>query len=249
VRPRLGILIGVAMVATIVVGTAVGVGAKEPSGLDSLPAFSAAQPSLELVGDAGGLRLGVSIVSDTEAIAYLCDGESVGVWFTGTVDLDSGDVSLESADGGTVTLNLNSDPVVATAVVDGETTAFTLAPVTHYGGVARFVTKAKGHQWTTGWIVADDGTIVGLTSDESGKPVAGVNASTPVPQSLQTDPPVTTGAVRCAILAARISNQIGKAGKAQAAGDADGVAEHNGFANGLGGRASGADCSGFHNNA
>jgi len=243
-RTRFGILIGVALVAMLVVGAVAG--AKEPSGPDSLPAFSAAAEPLKLVGDAGGLRLGVSIVSDTAAVAYLCDGEGVGVWFTGTVDLESGEVNLKSDKGGTVTLNLNSDPTVATVVVDGETTTFTLAPVTGNGGVFRSVSKVKGDRFTTGWIIADDSTIVGITADESGKAVATVNTSAGVAASAGTVPPggdpVTTGAIRCSILAGRISRQARLVGQSDTAAGKD---EHAGFANGLIGRAEGLGCAGI----
>jgi hypothetical protein len=245
-RPRLGILIGVVLVAMLVVGAVTVAGAKEPSGPDSLPAFSAAEEPLELVGDAGALRLGVSIVSDTEAVAYLCDGESVGVWFTGTVDLESGEVNLKSDKGGTVTLNLNSDPTVATVVVDGETTNFTLAPVTGNGGVFRSVSKVKGDRWTTGWIIADDSTIVGITADESGRTVTAVNSSAGGGGSAGTVPPgsdpVATGAIRCSILAGRISRQ---ARLTEAATTASGATEHSSFVNGLVARADGLGCAGF----
>jgi hypothetical protein len=258
-RPRLGILIGVVLVVALVVGTAAVAGAK-PSGLDSLPAFSAAAEPLELVGDAGGLRLGVSIVSDTEAVAYLCDGASVGVWFSGTVDLESGAVNLKSDKGGTVTLSLESDPTVATVVVDGKTTPFTLAPVTGIGGVFRSVTKAKGHRFTTGWIVADDATIVGLTSDESGKTVDTVSSSsggpppagTPTPPSVGTPPaaappsggtPVADKAVRCAILAAEIRRHA-RLGNEAPPGSAERQKQF-GFANSFGDRFDALGCQGL----
>lgn len=246
-RRRFRILFGVVLVATLVVGTAVVAGAKEPSGPGALPAFSAVAEPLELVGDTGGLRLGVSIVSDTEAVAYLCDGARVGVWFTGTVDLESGAVNLESAKGGTVTLNLNSEPTVATVVVDGETTTFTLAPVHGNGGLFRSVSKLKGHRWTTGWIVADDHTIVGLTSDESGKAVDTVNSSSGGGGSAQTVPPgsdpVATGAVRCAILAAEVRRHA-RLGNEAPPGSAE-RAKQFAFANGFSDRAGGLGCEGF----
>jgi len=245
-KPRLGTLIGVVLVVTLVVGAVEVAGAKEPSGPDSLPAFSAAAEPLELVGDAGGLRLGVSIVSDTEAVAYLCDGEGVGVWFTGTVDLESGAVNLESDKGGTVALNLNSDPTVATVVVDGETTTFPLTPVTGNGGVFRSVSKAKGHRFTTGWIIADDSTIVGITADESGKAVNTLNGAAGNDSAGTLPPggdPVTTGAIRCGILAAEVRRHA-RLGNAAAPGSAERQKEF-GFANGFSDRAGGLGCQGF----
>jgi len=245
-RPRFGILIGVVLVATLVVGAVAVAGAKEPSGPDSLPAFSAATEPLELVGDAGGLRLGVSIVSDTEAVAYLCDGKGVGVWFTGTVDLESGAVNLENDKGGTVALNLNSDPTVATVVVDGETTTLTLAPVTGNGGVFRSVSKVKGHRFTTGWIVADDSTIVGITADESGKAVATVNTSAGGDSAGTLPPggdPVTTGAIRCGILVGEVRRHA-RLGNAAAPGSAE-QQKQFGFSNGFAARAGGLGCQGF----
>jgi hypothetical protein len=241
------IAFGVVLVATLVVGTAVVAGAKEPSGPDALPSFSAAEEPLELVGDTGGLRLGVSIVSDTEAVAYLCDGERVGVWFTGTVDLETGAVNLESAKGGTVTLNLNAEPTVATVVVDGETTTFTLAPVTGNGGVFRSVSKLKGHRWTTGWIVANDSTIVGLTSDESGKTVDTLNSSAGGGGAAQTVPPgsdpVPTNAIRCAILAGEVRRHA-RLGNEAPAGSAERDKQFH-FVNSFSERAAGLGCEGF----
>ena len=247
-RSKLGIVTGMVVIATFVVGSPVTAGAKTPKGLDALPALSAADAPLDLIGDAGGVRLGVSIVSDTEAIAYLCDGEDLGVWFTGTVDPDTGAVSLQNDRGDTVTLNLNDNPTIAIVTVDGETTAFTLTPATDAGRVLRVVHKGQGHRYTTGWIVGDDSTVVGITADESGKTVASTNtASSPPPPPApgsQADP-AATGAVRCAILAGRINRQARLAEEEAAAGNTAVAENHAKVVNGLFGVASGLGCAGF----
>jgi hypothetical protein len=225
-------------------------GDRSSRGFESLPALSDARPTLELVGDADNQRLGVTIVSDTEAVAYLCDGEQLGVWFTGAVDPETGVVSLRSTDGATVGLNLNDEPTVASVAVDGKTTSFTLERVTRSGGLYRSVIKAKGHRYTTGWIVADDGTTVGITEDQNGKTVATVNttdAGTPPPptgdEGSGGDEVATAGALRCGLLAFRSHRQNGLATQALEAGNTSGFNDHGHRAAALGHRAEGLGCA------
>lgn len=247
-RSKLGILTGAVLITALVVSSPFAAGAKTPKGLDALPPLSAAEEPLNLIGDAGGVRLGVSILSDTEAIAYLCDGADLGVWFKGTVDPDTGAVSLESAGGDTVTLNLNDNPTTASVTVDGETTTFTLTPATHAGRVLRVVNAGQGHRYTTGWIVADDYSVVGITADESGKTVAATNTSSsppPPPVAGSEADPAATGALRCAILAGRINRQARLAEEEAAAGNAAAANNHGKIVNGLFGVASGLGCAGF----
>ena len=254
-RHRL-LTVAVAAASLLIVGPAVA-NAGEAKGADALPPLSAADTPLDLVGDADGVRLGVSIVSDTEAIAYLCDGANLGIWFKGTVDLATGAVALKSASGDTITLDLHTDPTTATVTVDGRVTTYDVEPATGPGRVLRVVNKGvkanKGHRYTTGWIIADDYSVVGVTADESGRVVATTNtsAATPPPPPTggtgTTGPtdPVATGAVRCAILAGRIQRQARLTNEANAAGDASGVAEHGSFTDGLVSRAQGLECAGF----
>jgi hypothetical protein len=247
-RSRLAIMAGAVLIASLVLGGPATADARSPKGLDALPALDAAEAPLDLIGDAGGARLGVSILSDTQAIAYLCNGANLGVWFKGTVDPDTGAVSLESDGGDTVTLNLNDNPTTASVTVDGETTTFTLTPATKAGRVLRVVNKGRGHRYTTGWIVADDYSVVGITADESGKTVAATNTSSsppPPPVAGSEADPAATGALRCAILAGRINRQARLAEEEAAAGNAATADSHGKIVNGLFGVASGLGCAGF----
>jgi hypothetical protein len=115
--------------------------------------------------------------------------------------------------------------------------------------VFRFVSTAKGHTWTTGWIVADDGTIVGLTGEDTGKTVATVNTAgaPPPPPSGGSGitGPQTDGAIRCAILAGRLRGALKDRAAADASGNVAGFNEANQRIIDLTGKATGSGCAGF----
>jgi len=110
--------------------------------------------------------LAVTVAADGKAVAYLCDGKTLGRAFSGSIDDGADSATLKAVKGdGTVDLKLSGDaPSSATVKADDVTDEFTLAS-TNVGGYYREEVKGV----TRGWVVSDTLAIKGIqTSDEAG---------------------------------------------------------------------------------
>lgn len=165
------VLAAVAAGTCLVLLTACGAQAgAAPGGPDPAAAFTAV-PTLEVatapsfVGtDTNGTAIGLRITGPDTAVAYLCNGRDIGVWFTGRVG-DDGTITLEAADGATLTATRSADGVTGTHSAG---IGFTLAAATGDTGIYRDVATLDGRTYTTGWVVGNDGSIYGSSGDEDG---------------------------------------------------------------------------------
>ena len=99
--------------------------------------------------------IAVAVLGD-QAAAYLCDGRNVEAWFRGTVE--GGDLSLKSKSGAMLQAELDGDHIKGTVQVNNDTLRFEINEAKKPAGLYR----ARGSQTTTGWIVLEDGSQVGV---------------------------------------------------------------------------------------
>ena len=205
-----------AAVATLGVATASGIGAREVPDTGSLalvPRLGSVPPPTFVGADSAGRLVGVSFVSETEVVAYVCDGEDTGVWFSGSFTEGASSVTLAGRKGATLTLDLTSDPLTGTVKIGSDEAAFTLAPAHGSAGLYR---ERHGKQ-LSGWIIDNSGAIYGLTEDGGGKVVDAVQQGTPsdppagsgAPAAAPPDP-VPAGFVACAIGQFRLEREFRK---------------------------------------
>ncbi len=110
--------------------------------------------------------LAVTIADDGKAVAYLCDGKTLGRAFAGSIEDGADSATLNAVKGaGTVDLELSGDTPRRAAVKAGAVTDdFALAP-TKVGGYFREQVEGV----TRGWVVSDALELKGVqTSDEAG---------------------------------------------------------------------------------
>ena len=110
--------------------------------------------------------LAVTVADDGKAVAYLCDGKTLGRAFSGSIEDGADSATLKAVKGdGTVDLELSGDePSSATVKADDVSDEFTLA-ATKVGGYYREEVEGV----TRGWVVSDTLAIKGVqTSDEAG---------------------------------------------------------------------------------
>lgn len=103
----------------------------------------------------GKVAVAVAIKGD-RAVAYLCDGESLEAWLTGTVD--GGRVALQSNRGATVDARFNGKRVTGVAAEGDDQYAFDLDKADPPAGLYR----EQSSDTTIGWIVLPDGRQVGI---------------------------------------------------------------------------------------
>jgi hypothetical protein len=178
--------------------------------LASVPRFGTT-PAQSFVGTAGASSLGLNIGGDSgnDVTAYLCDGAQVSAWFTGTVDT-TGTITATSPNGAKLTARIDGSGVAG--AVDGQ--SFTLAAAQLNSGLYRETVTTKGEEHVSGWILRNDGQLVGAETVK-GKVVAGTSTnvgdtgpSTATGGTTTTAPPVAEGALRCAILGFRMGRQV-----------------------------------------
>lgn len=109
--------------------------------------------------------LAVTVADDGKAVAYLCDGKTLGRAFSGSIEDGATSATLKAVKGdGTVDLKLSGDAPASATVKAGDTTdEFTLAS-TKVGGYFR----DRVENVTRGWVVSDTAAIKGVQTDESG---------------------------------------------------------------------------------
>ncbi|MEV5961457.1 hypothetical protein AB0L70_06805 [Kribbella sp. NPDC051952] len=100
-------------------------------------------------------------VKGAKAAAYICDGQSLEAWLTGTYT--AGQLNLRSKTGERITATLSKNAVTGTLTLSGKTLRFTIAQAGPPAGLYR----AKNSKSTIGWIVLPDGSQVGIDNDGS----------------------------------------------------------------------------------
>ena len=99
-------------------------------------------------------------VLGTQAAAYFCDGRSVESWFRGAVQ--GGDISLKSKDGGILQASLDGDHLKGALRIKNQRVRFEINEAKKPAGLYR----ARGSKTTIGWIVLEDGSEVGVQTDQ-----------------------------------------------------------------------------------
>ncbi|HEY8217270.1 MAG TPA: hypothetical protein VIH82_09055 [Acidimicrobiia bacterium] len=224
-------LLGVVAAVTVSGGTGVaGTAAADP--FTRLPSPAQLSNPAFVGHTETGASVALVLTGPDAAVAYVCDGTGgVGEWFSGPVDLSSGHVSLTSKSGGSLTYDIAAR--TGSFEADGTTSSFTLERATGAAGLFRQETKRN----VIGWIVDNDGLLVGEATNSSGKTVGATsqNLTAPAPTTqsatVVTTAPVTTGLlkqIQCGILGARsnFNNQQGV--DASAAGDTAGFNDAKG---------------------
>lgn len=130
-------------------------------------------PIRSFVGLNGGQALGINIggVTGDQVTAYLCDGAAVSKWFAGTVDA-SGKITAKSAGGEILAATINGGSLTATI----GSTSHSLQAATLNSGRYRETTTVDGATFVSGWILTNEGRLVGATGTKD-QVVAGTNSS------------------------------------------------------------------------
>jgi hypothetical protein len=105
--------------------------------------------------DDGPAAIAVAVLGN-QAAAYVCDGRNVESWFRGTVE--GGRLSLKSKSGETLQAELDGDHLKGTVQIKSGTQKFEINEASKPAGLYR----ARGSKTTTGWIVLEDGSQVGV---------------------------------------------------------------------------------------
>jgi serine/threonine-protein kinase len=132
----------------------------EPT-VEPTPSPTEPEVSITYVGyvDGGGASVAVVVTGD-EAIAYVCDGDSVEAWLEGSAT--DGELDL-TGDGGSLTATNDDSQATGEASLGDNTWTFTVEAVDPPEGLYRFAdTIAGGAEVVGGWIVLPDGTQVGV---------------------------------------------------------------------------------------
>lgn len=155
--------------------------------------------------DSAGVALAVALTPEGNAVAYSCDGVLTGTWFSGA--LADGQLQLTAKDGTKLQGKVDGSRVTGT-LSTGPT--FTLEPSTAASGVFRAHLEVDGKLFTAGWVVGNDGSVHGITTDEQGGKTAtvaqgatgGGNASgdVPTPTTAAPVPLAFAAGLRCMVL-------------------------------------------------
>ena len=99
-------------------------------------------------------------VRDGRAIAYLCDGDDVEVWFQGPAV--AGKLALSSRTGATLTGSFRAGAATGSITSGGRTAAFRLPSVQKPSGLYRAAGRVRNAGVKGGWIILPDGTQTGV---------------------------------------------------------------------------------------
>lgn len=105
---------------------------------------------------ANKVSVGLTVFSDSKAVAYACDGDATWTWYSGSVS--GNDVTLTSADGNKLTAKINGAAVTGTAP---GATEFTLETAKDHAGLYRTSYTRDAVTETAGWVIENDGSARG----------------------------------------------------------------------------------------
>lgn len=106
---------------------------------------------------------------DDKVLAYVCDGKSVGTWFTGGPNED-GALSLTAADGARLAGRIADGELSGTVTLPGDPAPhpFKARSVSAPAGLYRTKGEVRGQPAVGGWIVLADGSQRGGIRTSSG---------------------------------------------------------------------------------
>jgi hypothetical protein len=109
----------------------------------------------------GSTALAVAVLRG-QAAAYVCDGRSVESWLRGTAK--DGEMKLTSKTGNKLEAKLDGGVLTGTIEVRNRKHTFAIKEAKKPAGVYR----ARGSKTTVGWIILEDGSEVGIETDDGG---------------------------------------------------------------------------------
>lgn len=124
----------------------------------SAPGSSASSWSGSYTGQEGaGSTFVAIVVNNSEALAYVCDGDQVAQWFPGIVTAD-GRLALTSSEQWTLEATLDGANVMGHYTsAEGQKVAFTAGPASGDAGLYRTEFERGGVAYIGGWVVREDG--------------------------------------------------------------------------------------------
>lgn len=144
-----------------------------------------AQTTGSYVGEVRGSRAFIALVLSQEgkALAYVCDGESIALWFRGR--LEGGVLELQGSAGQRLQGRLNGEVSGQITLPDGQSLAFSAQGATGGAGLYRYEGSSSGTAYTGGWIINQKG-------EQRGAVIGGgtLAPSALAPQSLQAEHPL-----------------------------------------------------------
>lgn len=112
-----------------------------------------AQTAGSYVGEVPGSKAFIAVVVGPEgkALAYVCDGETIALWFRGR--LEGGALELLGGAGQRLQARLDQGISGRVTLPDGRTLAFSAQGATGEAGLYRYEGSLGGTAYTGGWIV------------------------------------------------------------------------------------------------
>jgi hypothetical protein len=116
-----------------------------------------AQTAGSYVGEVRGSRAFIALVLSQEgkALAYVCDGESIALWFRGR--LEGGVLELQGSAGQRLQGRLDGEVSGRITLPDGQSLVFSAQGATGGAGLYRYEGSADGSAYTGGWIINQKG--------------------------------------------------------------------------------------------
>lgn len=143
--------------------------------MEKIPSPFVMTPQMDptYVGSVDGTDAYIALArSGDEMVAFLCDGDEMWTWMTGTMDGDK--ASMSSPDGATLTASMSDGTVTGQVSAPGmPDKAFTAKPVAAEDGLFRATTNHDGTDYTLGWIMTPDG-VRGLERQANGSTTGGI---------------------------------------------------------------------------
>jgi hypothetical protein len=115
--------------------------------------------------DDDSAAIAVAVLGD-KAAAYVCDGRNVESWMRGTAR--DGELKLRAKNGDTLEAKVDGSKIAGDVEVGDEKLDFTIGEAKRPAGLYR----ARGSDYTIGWIVLPDGSQVGIETSEEGMSTA-----------------------------------------------------------------------------
>ncbi len=122
-------------------------------------------PSGSLVGTIDGTDAFIALVPQENdgLIAYICDGQTVSVWFRG--ERNGSAVDLTSATGERLQASLENNAAAGSiTLADGQPHTFTASLTNGDAGLYRAEETLDGNNYVGGWIILNDGRQRGLVN-------------------------------------------------------------------------------------
>jgi hypothetical protein len=134
--------------------------AASPSAKPSPSRPPAAPLNVTWAGEVDGAGTLAITAKGDQAIAYLCDGRRLEVWFLGTAR--AGRLDLKGPDGARLAGTFGNGRAAGTVIVQRKRLDFDLPAVKNPSGLYRATATVRGAKVEAGWIVLPNGEQVGL---------------------------------------------------------------------------------------